>query len=99
MAYLVAARLEVAAAVIYGGGVDQYLAEKPRCPTMFHFGEKHMHIPVSTLEKLKEQLPEGTLDTYRAGHGFNCLDRESYDPAGARLALKRSVDFFHQHMG
>lgn len=100
MAYLAAARLKVAAAVVYyGGGIDQYLAEKPRCPILFHFGEKDMHIPLSTVEKVKEELPEGTLYTYPAGHGFNCTDRESYDPASAKLALKRSVDFFHQHVG
>ncbi|MDP9088447.1 MAG: dienelactone hydrolase family protein [Pseudomonadota bacterium] len=100
MAYLAAARLKVAAAVAYyGGGVDQYLAEKPRCPILFHFGEKDMHIPLSTVEKVKEAVPEGTLYTYPAGHGFNCTDRESYDPASAKLALKRSVDFFHQHVG
>ena len=100
MAYLAAARLKVAAAVVYyGGGIDQYLAEKPRCPILFHFGEKDMHIPLSTVEKVKEELPEGTLYTYPAGHGFNCTDRESYDPASAKLALKRRVDFFHQHVG
>lgn len=66
---------------------------------MFHFGEKDMHIAVSTVEKVKEELPEGTLDRYPAGHGFNCPDRETYSPASAKLALKSSVNFFHQHVG
>jgi carboxymethylenebutenolidase len=48
MAYLAAAQLKVAAAVAYyGGGIDKYTAEKPRCPIMFHFGEKDAHIPLS----------------------------------------------------
>jgi carboxymethylenebutenolidase len=100
MSYLVAARLKVAAAVVYyGGGIDQYLAEKPRCPIMFHFGEKDAHIPLSTVEKVKEAVPEGLVYLYPAGHGFNCTDRESFDAASAKLALKRSLEFFHEHVG
>jgi carboxymethylenebutenolidase len=100
MSYVVAARLKIAAAVVYyGGGIDQYLAEKPRCPIMFHFGEKDAHIPLSTVEKVKEAVPEGLVYLYPAGHGFNCTERESFDPASAKLALKRSLEFFHEHVG
>jgi carboxymethylenebutenolidase len=100
MAYLAAARLSVAAAVCYyGGGIDQYLAEKPRCPIMFHFGEKDAHIPLSAVEKIKAGVPQGIFYLYPAGHGFNCTDRESYDPASAKLSLERSLEFFHQHVG
>jgi carboxymethylenebutenolidase len=100
LAYLAAARLSVAAAVVYyGGGIDQNLAEKPRCPIMFHFGEKDTHIPLSTVEKVKTEVPEGIVYLYPAGHGFNCTDRESYDPASAKLSLKRSLEFFRQYVG
>jgi carboxymethylenebutenolidase len=100
MAYLAAARLKVAAAVAYyGGGIDKYTAEKPRCPIMFHFGEKDAHIPLSAVEKIKAEVPEGIFHLYPADHGFNCTDRASFEPASAKLALERSLDFFHRHVG
>jgi carboxymethylenebutenolidase len=100
MAYLAAARLKVAAAVAYyGGGIDKYTAEKPRCPIMFHFGEKDAHIPLSAVEKIKTEVPEGIFHLYPADHGFNCTDRASFEPASAKLALERSLEFFHRHVG
>jgi carboxymethylenebutenolidase len=99
MAYLAAARLTVAAAVAYyGGGIDKYTAEKPRCPIMFHFGEKDAHIPLSAVEKIKAEVPEGIFHLYPADHGFNCTDRASFEPASAKLALERSLEFFHRHV-
>lgn len=100
MAYLAAARLKVAAAVAYyGGGIDKYTAEKPRCPIMFHFGEKDAHIPLSAVEKIKADVPGGIFFLYPADHGFNCTDRASFEPASAKLALERSLEFFHRHVG
>jgi carboxymethylenebutenolidase len=100
MAYLAAARLKVAAAVAYyGGGIDKYTAEKPGCPIMFHFGEKDAHIPLSAVEKIKAAVPGGIFFLYPADHGFNCTDRASFEPASAKLALERSLEFFHRHVG
>jgi carboxymethylenebutenolidase len=100
MAYLAAARLKVAAAVAYyGGGIDKYTAEKPRCPIMFHFGEKDAHISLSAVEKIKADVPDGIFHMYPADHGFNCTDRASFEPASAKLALDRSLEFFHRHVG
>jgi carboxymethylenebutenolidase len=100
MAYLAAARLKLAAAVAYyGGGIDKYTAEKPHCPIMFHFGEKDAHIPLSAVEKIKTEVPDGIFHLYPADHGFNCTDRASFEPASAKLALERSLEFFHRHVG
>jgi carboxymethylenebutenolidase len=100
MAYLAAARLPLAAAVAYyGGGIDKYTAEKPRCPIMFHFGEKDAHIPQSAVNKIKADVPNGIFHTYPADHGFNCTDRASYEPTSAKLALDRSLEFFHRYVG
>lgn len=100
MAYLAAAQLKLAAAVAYyGGGIDNYTAEKPRCPILFHFGEKDAHIPLSAVEKIKAAVPDGIFYLYPADHGFNCADRASFEPASARLALQRSLDFLHFHLG
>jgi carboxymethylenebutenolidase len=100
MAYIAAARLEIDAAVCYyGGGVNQHLAEIPRCPVMYHFGEQDAHIPLAAVEQIEAAHPAGRFFLYPAGHGFNCTDRASFDPASAKLAWERSVEFFHEHLG
>jgi carboxymethylenebutenolidase len=99
-AYLTAARTKVDAAVAYyGGGINQHTAHTPRAPIMFHFGEMDTHIPLSAVEQIKAAVPQGIFYLYPAGHGFNCTDRASFEPASAQLALDRSLDFFHQHLG
>jgi carboxymethylenebutenolidase len=99
MSYLASARLTLSAAIAYyGGGIDRYLAEKPRCPIMFHYGEKDTHIPLSTVEKIKTAVPTGIFHLYPADHGFNCTDRGSFEPAAAKLAWERSVDFLNRHL-
>jgi carboxymethylenebutenolidase len=100
LSYLAAARLPVDAAVsYYGGGTQQHLAEKPRAPMMFHFGEKDSHIPLSTVNEIRAAFPQGIFYLYPAEHGFNCTDRASFEPASAKLAFERSLDFFHSHVG
>jgi carboxymethylenebutenolidase len=100
LAYLAAARLPIAAAVAYyGGGIDRYLDEKPRCPVMFHYGEKDAHIPQTAVAKVKAAFPQGQYYIYAADHGFNCADRGSYEPASAKLALERSLEFLHRQLG
>jgi carboxymethylenebutenolidase len=100
MTYLAAARLKLAAAVAYyGGGIDKYTAEKPRCPIMFHFGEKDAHILPAAVAKIRADVPGGIFHLYPADHGFNCTDRASFEPASARLALDRSLEFLHRYVG
>jgi carboxymethylenebutenolidase len=100
MSYLAAARLPIAAAVAYyGGGIDHYLDEIPRCPVMFHYGERDAHIPQTAVAKIKAAFPQGIYYLYPADHGFNCTDRGSYEPASAKLALERSLEFFRRHLG
>ena len=100
LAYLAAARLDVDAAVAYyGGGINRHTAEKPRAPVMFHFGEKDAHIPQSAVEQIKAAYPQGIYHLYPADHGFNCTDRASFEPASAKLALERSLEFLHRYIG
>jgi carboxymethylenebutenolidase len=100
LSYVAAARLPVDAAVsYYGGGTQQHLAEKPRAPMIFHFGEQDSHIPLSTVKEIEAAYPQGTYYLYPAEHGFNCTDRASFEPASAKLAFERSLDFFHTHVG
>jgi len=98
--YLSACRTNIAAGVAYyGGGIAQLLPETPRCPVMFHFGEKDTHIPLSDVEKIRAAYPQGEYHLYPAGHGFNCTERADFEPASARLAFERSINFFRMHVG
>ena len=100
ISYLSAARLKIDAAVAYyGGGIHLHLAEKPRVPVMFHYGEKDTHIPLSTVEEIKAAFPQGIYHLYPAEHGFNCNHRSSYEAASAKLAFDRSVKFFRENIG
>ena len=98
--YVATCHLPLAAGVCYyGGRLPAVLGHTPRCPVMFHFGERDGHIPMSDVEKVKKAYPMGHYYVYPAEHGFNCTDRASYDAASAALALERSLDFFHRHVG
>ena len=98
--YLSACRTNIAAGVAYyGGGIAQLLPETPRCPVLFHFGEKDSHIPRSDVEKIRAAYPQGEYHLYPADHGFNCTDRAAFEPASARLAFERSINFFRMHVG
>jgi carboxymethylenebutenolidase len=100
LAYLSAARTAIDAAVAYyGGGITRHLAEKPRVPVMFHFGEKDAHIPLESVERIKAAYPEGIYHLYAAEHGFNCAERASFEPGSAALALERTLKFLHHHVG
>ena len=99
IAWLVACRLNVDAAVgYYGGSIAQYASEQPKCPVMLHFGKKDTHIPQDAVAKIQAAHPEVPIYLYDAGHGFNCDARTSYDPSSARLARERSLEFLKQNL-
>ena len=100
VAYVAAARLRIAAAVsYYGGGTAHFLTEKPQAPVMYHYGERDSHIPLAAVEQVKAANPGGVFYLYPAEHGFNCTDRASYEPASAKLAFERSLEFFQKNIG
>ena len=98
--YLAGCKTNIAAGVVYyGGGITRLLDDTPRCPMLFHFGEKDTHIPLTDVEKIRTAFPQGEYHLYAAGHGFNCPARDSFNAAAAHLALKRTLDFFRKHLG
>ena len=100
ISFLAGARLEVGAAVVYyGGQIMPYKDEKARCPMLMHFGEHDEGIPLSDVERLRTAHPEAAVHVYDAGHGFNCDRRGSYHEASAKLARRRTIDFFNTHLG
>ncbi len=98
--WLAGCHTNIAAGVAYyGGGIAGVLKDTPRCPMMFHHGEKDGHIPLSDVEKIRQAFPQGIYHLYPAGHGFNCTERADFEPSSARLAFERTIEFFRQHVG
>jgi carboxymethylenebutenolidase len=98
--YLAACHADIAAGVAYyGSGIPQLLPDTPRCPMLFHYGERDAYIPLAEVEKVRRAHPGGIYHLYPAGHGFNCSERADFHPESARLAFDRTIAFFRQHVG
>ncbi len=97
LAYIAACELPIACAVsYYGGQIKDHLDKSPRRPVLYHFGERDPHIPASDVERIRAADPQGIFHWYPADHGFNCEDRNTYDPASAALARERSLAFIDE---
>ena len=100
MAYAAACHLPLSAAVCYyGAQIAGALDRTPKCPTMFHFGERDAMIPPADIDRIRKAYPLGHYHVYPADHGFNCTERPVFHAPSAALALERSVEFFQRHVG
>ena len=100
VAWRAAAVANVDAAVgYYGGGIHGARDLKPRVPTALHFGDKDAHIPMDQVHEVADLHPEVEVHVYAADHGFHCDERASYDPAAAKQAYARTLEFFGKHLG
>ncbi|HJQ59961.1 MAG TPA: dienelactone hydrolase family protein [Vineibacter sp.] len=98
--WMSACRLPVDVAVgYYGGGIHGARNEKPKCPTMLHFGDKDAHIPMTHVNELRELHKGVTIYDYPADHGFHCDERGSFDASAAKIAYGRTLEFFGKHLG
>lgn len=100
MADLAACRIDVDAAVAYYGRmIVEWLDSKPACPVMYHFGDEDSLIPLETVAQIRAARPAGIVFTYPdAGHGFNCDERDDFEPESAALALRRTLDFLNENL-
>ena len=99
LAYLAAGALPVACAVVYYGKVVDQLDKKPKRAVLYHFGALDKSIPVSDTESIKAAYPEAPVYLYEgADHGFNCDQRQSYNPQAAALARQRTLEFFARYV-
>jgi carboxymethylenebutenolidase len=99
LAYLAAGQLPMACAVVYYGKVTNYLDRRPKCPVMYHYGTEDKSIPPEDVERIRAAYPQAPLYTYAgAGHGFNCEQRESYNPPAAALARERTLEFLARYV-
>ena len=101
LAFLAATRLSGVAAAVgyYGGLIAAHAQEKPKAPVMLHFGDSDQSIPMSDVETVKQARPDVTTYVYKAGHGFSCDERQSYNAEASKLALERTLKFFREHIG
>ena len=84
----------------YGGGIVDYLDEKPAVPLLLHFGTQDASIPLTDVEKIRVANPEAAIHIYpRAEHGFNCDRRKQYQAEAAKLALEQTLAHFAEHLG
>jgi carboxymethylenebutenolidase len=84
----------------YGGGMPGLIKEKPKVPTLCHFGETDQSPTLAQAKEIAAAHPEVTAHFYPgAGHGFNCDQRGSWNAEAAKLARSRTVEFFRKHLG
>jgi carboxymethylenebutenolidase len=99
LAFLTNTRLNVDASVsYYGGGIQFYLEEKPKAPSIYHFGEKDDHIKSDVWDAVRAAVPGAPVYTYDAGHGFNCDARDSFDPKASAEAMTRTLAFLRENL-
>jgi carboxymethylenebutenolidase len=101
VAHVAASAIDLDAAVsYYGGGVAKMLDREPRCPIIYHFGDRDHAIPSSDVDEIKRAYPRSTVHVYEgAGHGFNCDERASFSASDAKTAFERSLVFLRKHIG
>lgn len=100
--WLAAARLSGLACAVpyYGGGMPNFINEKPKCPVMANFGELDQSPTLEQAKAIAAAHPEITAHFYPgAAHGFNCDHRGSYNAEAAKLARERTLAFFRKHVG
>lgn len=101
LAFLAATRLTGLACAVgyYGGMIAAHKDEKPKVPTILHFGEQDHGIPMADVEKIKAARPDVKVYIHPAGHGFSCDERASYDADSHEKALELTLAFFRENLG
>lgn len=100
VAHVAAIELPIAAAVsYYGSAITQWLDKRPRCPVLYHFGDRDRSIPPASIEQIQRANPTGLYHVYAgAEHGFDSEGRASFSPAASALAFERSIAFLREHL-
>jgi carboxymethylenebutenolidase len=96
MAYAAACRVSglAAASCYYGSQVPSLGGERPKCPTVAHFGREDPYIPLDKVQSFAAQRPDVPVYLYEAGHGFNSRDGGAFHEVSAKLAKDRTLALF-----
>ena len=100
IAWLAGCRLEVGCvSAYYGRQIVDFLDERPRCPSILHFGSEDPLIPGENIDKVHAAYPDVPLYRYDgAGHGFNCDRRADFRAEAAATARDRTLALFAAHL-
>ncbi|MGN6309329.1 MAG: dienelactone hydrolase family protein [Xanthobacteraceae bacterium] len=101
VAFVAATKLSGLRAAVgyYGGAIVRFADDKPKVPTLLHFGERDTGIPLGDVETIRAKRPDVEIHVYPgAQHGFSCDERASYDKTSADLAGQRTLAFFAKHL-
>lgn len=100
VALLGALRLGLPASSYYGARNNAFLGEPLKAPAIFHFGANDRSIPAEIIEKHRKAWPDAPVYVYEhCGHAFNRdVDRSVYNEAAAKLAWKRTLQFFDKEL-
>ena len=86
-----------ASVIFYGSHVAARLDVQPNCPTIMHYGDSDVIVPMPDVERIRAANPDVTVHVYPGGgHAFFNPDQASYDAAAASLALQRSIAFLDE---
>ncbi len=98
-AWLASARCTGLTAVscFYGGDIAAYANERPKGPTILHFGRTDPMIPMGDVEKVQAAHPDLPVWLYDAGHAFVAPNGRHED--SARLAMLRTLQLFQRAGG
>jgi carboxymethylenebutenolidase len=83
----------------YGGQIAKNADNKPKVPTLLHFGDADQSIPITDVEIVKQKRPEVDVYVYHAGHGFSCDERSAYNEAAHTEALARTLGWLTKYVG
>lgn len=94
-AWISASALDFDAAVIfYGSHVPGLLERTPRCPTILHYGDQDVIVPMQDIEKIRAAHSGLRLYLYSGGkHAFFNPEQANHDADAADSAFERSIDF------
>ena len=96
VAFAAACNLEGLSSAVcyYGGFIAKMADQKPKVPTLMHFGALDAHIPLSDVEIIRQKRADCEIHVYQgADHGFHCDERGSYNKDAATVAWHRSLDW------
>src|SRR6185312_12549568 len=89
-----AAEIDLKGAIaFYGTRLPTYLACKPKCPLLFHFGATDPNSTPEIIAQVHAAFPSAETHVYEAGHAFANDVRPAYVPAAAETARARTLDF------
>ena len=86
-----------ASVIFYGSHVAARLNIQPNCPTIMHYGDSDVIVPMPDVERIRAANPDVTVYVYPgAQHAFFNPDQAHYDADAASLVLERSIAFLDE---